>query len=93
MKPTIAERLNQTLDDLRGLRDEVRLNAHLGEMQARDAWNKLEQKVTEAERQIAGAGKNVSRELLESTRKLRGTIKTFRDRVVEAASGSVHPLD
>jgi hypothetical protein len=93
MKTTIAEKLNRTVEDLRGLRDEIRLNAHLGEMQARDAWAKLEQKVADTERQVENAGKQASRELLESARKLRGALKAFRDRVVEVASQSVHPLD
>jgi hypothetical protein len=93
MKKTISDKRNRTLEDLRGLRDEIRLNAHLGEMQARDAWGKLEQTLAETERQLTAAGKDKSRELLESARKLQSSIKAFRDRVVQVARGSAHPLD
>lgn len=40
MKGTIQDKVHHTLDDLRALRDEIRLNLHLAGMDAKDAWRK-----------------------------------------------------
>jgi hypothetical protein len=81
MKPTLQEKLNRTLDDLRSLRDEARLNIHLAGMDAKSAWDKLERQIDDADRRAFAATGRASREIAESLRKLGGTVKAFRDRL------------
>jgi hypothetical protein len=49
MKSKIEERLDHTVEDLRGLRDEIKLQAHLAAMDAREGWKELEKKLESAE--------------------------------------------
>lgn len=79
MKPTIQDKVKRTLADLRGLRDEIRLNIHLVGMDVKSTWQKLEQEIDEADRRVSAAGKKASRELAESLGKLRGRVIGFRD--------------
>lgn len=50
---TLRARLEPQLAHLRELRDEVRLEFHLGGMQLRDQWLALEQRLIDVERQAA----------------------------------------
>jgi hypothetical protein len=53
----MAEERN-TLDDLRQLRDELRVKMHLAEMETRDWWEKTEPKLVELEEKLEqGAAK------------------------------------
>ena len=52
MKSTIGERLNHTVEDLRGLRDEIKLQAHLAAMDMRDGWKELEKRLENAEHSL-----------------------------------------
>jgi len=45
-----AQQLNRLLDRMRTLRDDLRVRAHLGNMDLRDALRELEQRFDEAER-------------------------------------------
>jgi transposase len=81
MKPTLQDKVNRTIEDLRSLRDEVRLNIHLAGMDAKSGWQKLEQQIEDADRRATEAGKKASHEVAESLRKLRGAVKAFRDRL------------
>ena len=81
MKSTIESKLNRTLDDLKSLRDEIRLNIHLAGMDTKKAWDKLEKQIGDADRRAEAAGRKASHEIGESIRKLRGAVKAFRDRL------------
>ena len=86
MKSTIESKLNRTLEDLRSLRDEIRLNIHLASMDAKAVWKDLEKQVEDADRRAEAAGQKASREITESVRKLRGAVKAFRDRLQDGKS-------
>jgi hypothetical protein len=72
----VKERLEQTLDELRTLRDEIRLDLHLGGMDLRDEWEKLEKRLPD-ERSVNKA-KDATKELVET---LATELRAFRDRL------------
>ncbi len=47
--------LGNRIDDLKALRDEVALKAHLAEMDVRDRWDALRPRIDEVELQAARA--------------------------------------
>jgi hypothetical protein len=55
-----ASMLQHRLDDLRKLRDEIRVKLHLGEMDARDAFKKLEPAVDKAEHEVTHLAKDAA---------------------------------
>ena len=46
----VRRELKETVNQLRTLRDEAKLKIHLAGMDARDAWDRLQPKIEEAER-------------------------------------------
>lgn len=50
------ERLNEALESLKTLRDEVRLQIHLGKAELKDEWEQLEHKWQETEQKIEAVG-------------------------------------
>jgi hypothetical protein len=64
-KPNLKQDLKALQHDVRSLRDEVRLKAHLATMDLKDEWARLEPQV---ERAISSAG-IVSGELLADLRR------------------------
>lgn len=49
--------VNHTLEELKKLRDEVRVRMHLGEMEAKEWWAQMEPKLIELEKGLEqGAG-------------------------------------
>jgi hypothetical protein len=67
--------------DLTRIADEVRVKLHLGGMDARDAWNRLEPKLRDFERKAANATKEVTTELRHSAATLREELHRLRDRL------------
>ncbi len=47
---SLRDQVRVSIDQLRALKDEIRLRIHLGGMDARDAWARLEPQFDEAER-------------------------------------------
>ncbi len=70
MSPIQAE-LKDTLDQLRRLRDELRVQAHLGGMEAKKAWDELEPKIAEADRLAEKASEESLRRAVDALRKLK----------------------
>lgn len=76
-KDGLRHELDDTLDELRTLRDEIRLQIHLGGMEAKTRWDRdLEPKLFSME-------KRVEREVNEATHvalaELRENFRKFRD--------------
>jgi len=67
----IQSELRDTLDQLRRLRDEVRVQAHLGGMEAKKAWDELEPKLAEADRLAEKASEESLRAAVEALRRLK----------------------
>ncbi len=51
----LKTQLNKNLEELKTLRDEVRVRAHLFSMELKDAWNELEPRLARAERKAQKA--------------------------------------
>lgn len=54
------ERLHAEADTLRGLRDELRVQLHLGAAEVRDSWEELEAKWHQFEGKLGNLGKATS---------------------------------
>lgn len=74
----IQTELRETLDQLRRLRDEVRVQAHLGGMEAKKAWDALEPKLAEADRLAEKASEESLRAAVEALRKLKDLKRTLK---------------
>jgi hypothetical protein len=71
----LRDDIAKALTRLRTLRDEARVKIHLGSMDARDAWGRLEPRLLEAER----AAEHVSQATLET---IDAVTKTLSDLVL-----------
>ena len=85
MKKTLKKTFEQTLTDLKSLRDEIRLNLHLAGMDARSAWAKIEHDIEEAERWAASAPR---REIERQVARLGEKVRQFRDRLHQGGKGA-----
>ena len=59
VRPELKQKITEGVVRLQMLRDEVRLKVHLANMDAKDEWTKLEQKIAEAERLANKASRDV----------------------------------
>jgi hypothetical protein len=58
--------MDRAMDHLRALRDEARVKVHLGSMEARDEWDRLQPVLREAER-VAGQASRAALQSVEAT--------------------------
>lgn len=77
----LRRELNATLDELRTLRDEIRVQLHLAGMDAKDRWNRdLEPRLfsmeKRVEREVGDATRSALHELAESMRRFRDNLKS-----------------
>jgi hypothetical protein len=74
----LGSELEKNLAQLRALRDEVRLKAHLAKMDVKDRWRELEPRVTAVVEQAAKSASEASRtavdEAIQALEKLRSSI-------------------
>jgi hypothetical protein len=70
----IGAQVRNVLAELRRLRDEIRVQVHLGGMDAKKAWDELEPKLAEADRIAENATEETFRTAVETLRK----VKLFR---------------
>ncbi len=68
-------------DDVRRIADEVRLQIHLGSMEARDRWQALAPRLTELENTVAQEGERLSKAIGDELGELRATLLKLRDDV------------
>lgn len=69
--------LNKSLASLQTLRDEIRVRLHLAGMDAKDAWDKLEPKLLDAEKlaeDVSEASRNALREIVEKVKEFRSSL-------------------
>ncbi len=67
----IAAQMRNVLAELRKLRDEVRVQVHLGNMDAKKAWDELEPKLADVDRMAENATEDAFRAAVETLRKLK----------------------
>jgi hypothetical protein len=85
MQTQTTDQLRNRLDQLRALRDEIRVRLHLGGLDAKTAFDKLSPRVDEFERQLA-RGSDVAVE--EMTRALDGVRASLQELHTKLASKS-----
>ena len=72
MATQMEKQVNQALDELEQVADEIRVKIHLGGMEAKDTWRKLEPKLEDAKQQATAATD-------ASVHALKDLAKAFRD--------------
>jgi len=70
----IQQQMRNVVSELRKLRDEIRVQVHLGGMEAKKAWDELEPKIADADRLAENASEEAFRAAVDTLRK----IKLFR---------------
>jgi hypothetical protein len=63
--------MRNVIAELRKLRDEIRVQVHLGGMDAKKAWDELEPKLADADRMAENASEDAYREVVGTLRKLK----------------------
>lgn len=79
--------MKERLEHLRTLRDEIRLDVHLGGMELKQRWQELEPTMRDAER-LAGELSDVAREALDD---IVERFRAFRDTVRARRDAEAHP--
>jgi hypothetical protein len=81
MDTTARETINDRIDELKTLRDEIRVDLKLAGMDLRDEWKKLEKRIPEATR-LAAEIKDVAAQALDEViaevRRFRGRVASCR---------------
>jgi hypothetical protein len=72
----VKDRAQDTLDELKTLRDEIRVNLHLAGMDLRDEWKQLERRLPDG--QAFDKVKDATRDALGA---LTQELRRFRDRL------------
>lgn len=75
----VEQGMKERLEQLKMLRDEIRLDLHLAGMDLKDRWRELEPKVLEAERRAEEVGIRVLDELMEALNAVRATMRERKE--------------
>ena len=76
-KETLKEELRKALNLLQMLRDEVRVRLHLGGLDAKGEWDRIEPHIFDAERaahSATGASKRILADAIERLKRLRAAL-------------------
>lgn len=80
----LKHHVNKSLDDLRSLRDEIRVRLHLASMEARTRWNEeLEPRFQQVERQAREAGEKAGESVRKALQDVQQAYKDFRSSLNE----------
>jgi hypothetical protein len=71
----------ETIDELRKLRDEIRVRIHLAAMDARDVWRELEPRVTRVERAIEKKGTAAAEEIGDLGERVMRALRDLKHRL------------
>jgi CBS domain-containing protein len=74
MRQELRDQMKKQIDELKTIRDEIRLDLHLATMDMKDEWREIERKLPES----SEASKESARELLD---RLGAEVRKFRDRL------------
>ena len=75
----IQAQVRHVLEELGRLRDEIRVQVHLGSMDAKKAWDELEPKIADADRLAENASEETYRTVVDMLRR----VKLFRSSLPE----------
>ena len=73
-----SERLSSELDELRRVRDELRVQAHLAAAEVRDLWDETEDKLGQLDSKVKAVSSVAEQELEEVGRAARGLVDEIR---------------
>jgi uncharacterized protein YoxC len=76
----IAEKVTEELNDLKRVRDELRVQVHLGAAETRDLWEKTEARLEQLEFRL----KNLKRDMKEPLRDVGDATRLLFDEIGEA---------
>ncbi len=79
-----GHRLEIELESLERLRDELRLQIHLGKAEAKERWEELEQKYRDAEAKVRAVASEPIQEIADATRSLLDEIREGYQRIKDA---------
>lgn len=79
VKQELREGFSEALDDLRTMRDEIRLKVHLGGMEAKDQWKKLEPELGRLESEFEKGGDAMADVVTATAEELRKAFRKLRD--------------
>jgi hypothetical protein len=65
------EELQKVVQDVTSLAEQVQLKLHLGGMDAKDAWQRLEPRVSELKQRVASTSEALGRDLNKSASELK----------------------
>ena len=89
----VRKTVDETLAELEQVADEIRVRLHLGGMDAKDAWRKLEPQIDNARqhaREASDASSNAIQDVLDSFKKFKASLlgeeKTNPERRIDPSS-------
>jgi ElaB/YqjD/DUF883 family membrane-anchored ribosome-binding protein len=89
----VKQSLESGLQELRTLRDEIRLKLHLAGKEAREQWEThLEPHVERIEQQLRSAGDNAREAVTDAIDRARTAFEEYRDRLLGRARDEAKPL-
>ena len=68
-------------DEIRRVADEIRLEIHLGTMEARERWNSLQPELETLERKVAESGTRAGQAIASEIESLRDALRDLLDHV------------
>jgi transposase len=77
-KEKMKKQIEEALKTARTMRDEIRLELHLGQMDARDKWQELEPRLADAERfsqEVSDAARTAAASVAKSFREFRDSLR------------------
>jgi len=66
-------------DEVRQLADDIKVQLHLGSMEARTRWEQLQPQLHELERTVTDAGQRASEAITERLQSVAATLRKLRD--------------
>ena len=75
---SLRDRVERQAEELRATRDEIKLQLHLGKMDARDQWDQIEKQWEHAEgklKQLAEAANETTEDIAEATQMVLSEMK------------------
>lgn len=73
----LKHQVQRGLDELRRLRDEIRLDLHLASMDAKEKWEEIEPRIRDVEtmaKDISTASRRAVQEVIDSVRRFRESL-------------------
>jgi len=78
---------NPVWEDIQRLAEDLKVQAHLGGMEARDRWRALELRLAQVEKTIAHSGEQASDAVSHEIEEIHAALLRLRDDMVTSARG------